>query len=702
MPAKTSFAVSRGAVFLAGGLLVLAVLVAYGKSLSSPFIFDDYPAIMDNPTIRHLGSAWSPPHNGSAVASRPLINFSLAVNYALGGFDVRGYRAMNLAIHMLAALTLFGIVRRTFRQPLLRDRFAEEAMPLAFIVALLWAVHPLQTESVTCVVQRTESLMGLFYLLTFYCFIRGAEDRYQASGIRHQGKEFKTQNPEVIGPLPSCLWPLASVFFCFFGMASKEVMVSAPLMVLLYDRTFIAGTFREALKRRGRWYAGLACTWLLLGYLVAGGGGNRGEAAGFGLGVTPWTYALTQCQAIIHYLKLSVWPHPLILDYGVKVVPHLVDVLPKALMVVLLVLATILGVWRRPALGFFWAWFFVILAPSSSVVPLVMQTEAEHRMYLPLASIVVLAVVGLYVLVGRRALYAGVGLAVLLTWLTLRRNEDYRSALLIWTDTVDKQPDNARAHNNLGYELYKLGRLTEAIGHYHEALRLEPNDASEHYNLATALFQTGQPSEAIQEFGQALQLGFDDAGLRNNFGLALVQLGRIEEAMEQYEAALRLDANNAAVHNNLGNVLLQMGRGPEASQQFEAALRIDPHYAEAYINLGTVSAQNGQMDKAVQCFREAVRLKPDYADAHFNLGIILFHLGQVDEAIGQYQAVLRLKPDDIQAHSYLGEALAKTGRIPEAIRQFGEVLRLKPGETDTLEVLQKLRAIESTSTSISR
>jgi tetratricopeptide (TPR) repeat protein len=714
---------SHGAVFLAACLLILAVLAAYGNSLSRPFIFDDYPAIMDNPTIRHLGSAWSPPHNGNAVDSRPLLNFSLAVNYTLGGLDVRGYHALNLAIHIFAALALFGIVRRT----LLRQRLSEcgrgvltprlaqmrgedtpptTAISLALVVAVLWAVHPLQTESVTCVVQRSESLMGLFYLLTLYCFVRGTERRCQVSGARYHENESEPRHtiPDSGQLSPdSCIltpgsWLVASLFFCLIGMATKEVMVSAPLMVLLYDRTFVAGTFREAWRQRWKLYLSLACTWLLLGYLVAAAGGSRGQAAGFGLGVTPWTYALTQCQAVIHYLKLSVWPHPLILDYGIKVVRHLIDVLPQALLLVLLVVATILGLWRGSALGFVGAWFFAILAPSSSVVPLVQQTAAEHRMYLPLASVIVLVVMGLYAVIGRRAWLVSVGLAVLLIGLTVRRNEDYRSALSIWTDTVAKQPDNARAHNDLGYELYKSGRLEESIAHYLEALRLEPNDASSHFNLATALLQEGQLPEAIQEFRQALQLGLDDVRVHNNFGLALVQQGRTADAIEQYEAALRLDSGSAEVRNNLGDALLQMGRLPEAGRQFEAALQIDPNSAETYNNLGTVSVRNGQMDKAVQYFREAVRLKPDYADAHYNLGAVLLHSGQMEEAIGQFEKTLQLKPDDIETHSGLGEALAKTGRLPEAIRQFEEVLRLKPGDAETMEILEKLRAIEATST----
>jgi hypothetical protein len=170
--------------------------------------------------------------------------------------------------------------------------FGRDALPLALAVALLWTLHPLQTEAVTYVIQRVESLMGLCYLLTLYCLIRSVDS-----------------------PRPA-LWQGCMVTACLLGMATKEVMATAPLLGLLYDRTFLAGSFREAWQRRRWWYVGLAATWLPLACLVAGTGGNRGGTSGFNVGVAPWAYWLTQFQAVAHYLKLSVWPHPLVFEYG--------------------------------------------------------------------------------------------------------------------------------------------------------------------------------------------------------------------------------------------------------------------------------------------------------------------------------------------------------------------------------------------------
>ena len=211
------------ASFVAVAVIVAAIAGVYWNSLSAPFLFDDTLAIEQNNSIRQLwplSHVFSPPSDGSGVTGRPIVNLSLALNYAWSGLNVTSYHVVNLVIHALAAAALFGLVRRSLLRPALRGRFtADAAWWIATAVALLWALHPLQTETVTCVVQRTEALVALFYLLTLYLFVRGVE----ASEPR--------------------AWHAAALVACMLGMASKEVMASAPLVVLLFDRTFFAGSF---------------------------------------------------------------------------------------------------------------------------------------------------------------------------------------------------------------------------------------------------------------------------------------------------------------------------------------------------------------------------------------------------------------------------------------------------------------------------
>jgi tetratricopeptide (TPR) repeat protein len=671
---------------------VLAALATFSNSLSAPFMFDDVASIQNNPTIRQLGTAWSPPPGGTGASGRPLVNFSLAVNYALGGTDVRGYHALNLAIHILAGLTLFGLVRRTVilsgptrtigdggrgrRTPPQLGTAAygdavlqPDATLLAFTVALLWIVHPLQTETVTCVIQRTESIVGLCYLLTLYCFVRAVD-----SG-----------RPR--------FWYVATVTACATGMVSKEVMVSAPLMVLLYDRTFVAGSFRGAWQRRWPFYLGLAGTWILLGFLM-GGALQRGHAVGFGLGVSPWDYALTQCRAIGLYLKLSAWPHPLVVDYGTALVRNPMDVLLRGLLVVVLVGGTMLALWRRPVLGFAGAWFFAILAPSSSIVPLASQTIAEHRMYLPLAALITLAVLGGLLVVGRRGVIVFLALAAGLGWIARKRNQAYRSELSLWSDTVASCPGNVRARNNLGNALYTAGEIPAALRQYEEALRLQPESPESHLNLANSLVQLNRPAEAIGHCEAVLRLDPDSADAHFNLGNALARLGRMPEAIDHYRAALRTQPTDTDVHAALGAAFLKARQVEDAIREYAAALRLQPHQPEIHYGLATALMDNSDTMGAAREFAEAVRLNPAYVEAHFALGNILAGAGQIAAAIDEYKQVLLHAPDHVMARNNLGNALLVAGRVDEAIIEYQEVLRVHPDDASVRENLEEARALQ--------
>jgi tetratricopeptide (TPR) repeat protein len=628
-------------------LVVLAGLLAYHNCFTGPFIFDDRQSIPENPTIRHLWPIWqalSPPHNGGlTVEGRPLVNFSLAINYALGGTDVRGYHALNLAIHILAGLTLLGVVRRTLLQPGLRERFGAAANGLALATAVLWTVHPLQTESVTYIVQRAESIMGLFYLATLYFFIRG-----------------------VLSARPR-LWYGLCVAACALGMASKEVMASAPLMVMLYDRTFVSGSLREAWRRRGPLYLALASTWIVLGCLLLFARSVTNDMAN---AIVWWRYLLTEPGVILHYLRLSLWPHPLCFDYYGPIVKTWMSILPPALVIAILLGASACAWSANSVWGFVSAWFFLILAPTSSFLP----TDSpmyEHRMYLSLAAIVATATVGGFEL-GRNLLgrqqqtrkmlqCAGAGALVLvLTILTIQRNQDYRSELTIWGDTVAKRPNNPRAQNNLGLAVWQTGKVQEAIGHYEQAIRIRPDYADAHYNL----------------------------------GNALLQAGRLQDAISHYEQAVRIRPDYADAHYNLGVALKDQGKAPEAMAHYEQALRINPDYAEAHCNLGVALQQVGQVPEAVEHYEQALRLKPDLAEAHYNLGSILYLEGRVPEAIVHFEQALRIKPTYAEAHNNLGAALIQVGRVQEAIPHFEQALRIKPDYAEAKDNLARARAVQ--------
>ncbi len=554
--------------WLAPLALVAAIVLAYANSLTAPFLFDDRGAVLTNPTIRSLASLaiFTPPADGSTTTGRPLVNFSYALNYAISGENVRSYHALNLAIHACSALALLGLLRRTFASLQLKIHPFNRAAA-AFAAASLWALHPLQTETVVCIAQRTESLCGLLYLLTLYAFARATirSEREARSAPR--------------------TWLVLSVLACLLGMAAKEVMVTAPLLVLLYDRTFVAGTFAAALRLRRGYYVALAATWLLLAFLVAQSGGARGTAAGFGLGVTSWSYLLKQCEALVLYLRLSLWPHPLVLDYGTAVTTSLAAVWWQGLVVLALLAATFWALVRKPVLGFAGAWFFLILAPSSSIVPLVTQTMAEHRMYLPLAALVTVACLVLIRWTGKGAswilapfvLVAGVAAAV--------RNHDYRDAIALWTDNAVHAPAHARGFTHLGAALVAANRPAEALPPLDRALTLNPTDYSAQRNRALALLALGRAPEAALIFAALPAREPGEAAEYFDLGNAFAREGKFPEAAAAYTRTVTLDPTHFAARANLGNALLASGRAAEAIVAYGAALRLRPGDARLLENL---------------------------------------------------------------------------------------------------------------------
>jgi Flp pilus assembly protein TadD len=339
-----------------------------------------------------------------------------------------------------------------------------------------------------------------------------------------------------------------------------------------------------------------------------------------------------------------------VFDRGTGVIHTAMEALPYASVLVVVLAALAVALWRWPAMGFSGAWFFVILAPTSSVVPLAFQPMAESRMYLSLVAVIALGVLGLYRWIGRRSAIVFVAAAVGLGWLTIQRNNDYRSEQAIWKDTVEKCPGNVRAHYDYGKILEKMpGHTDEAISQYQAVLQLQPNHfaVDAHEILGTLLRQEGNNSAAIAQFNAALQIDPNYAEAHNNLGMSLKQAGDIYAAIAEYQTALRLKPDFAEAHNNLGSALSNIpGRLPDEIVEFEAALKIDPDFAVAHNNLANVLAQQGRYAAACEQYNEALRLNPGYLQADENLAIILARMGRLNDAIIQFEAALKIKPGD--------------------------------------------------------
>ncbi len=643
---------------------MLAGLLVYLNGMDGVLLLDDIRNIEEDQRIRQL---W--PLSDLLTTRRPVWKLSLAVNYAFGQTSVRGYHAVNIAIHLLATAVLFGLVRRTLlRQPAGYLSQPATASWLAFATALLWVVHPLNTQSVTYITQRSESMTGLFYLLTMYCVLRGTE-----SGRRR-------------------VWYVAAVASCALGMGSKAVMVTAPLLVLLYDRVFLAGSLGEILRKRWGLYIGLAATWLaLIGTGVVRGvlfpGPDRAGTVGFSLqGMTAMEYALTQPGVILHYLRLSLWPHPLCLDYTWAVATSGTAVVVPLVIVAALIGLTLVAIrGPRQKLGFLAAAFLLILAPTSSVVP-IKDLAFEHRMYLPLAALITLVVICCYsgahhLLRTRRGLVLGgllVAITLALGTTTVRRNRDYRSRETMWANVVDQRPQNARARVNLGLALKKKGDLDGAARSYRHALEINPNHSRAHRNLGLVLRDQGHLEEAIAEFESALRLDPDYTEAQLNLAEALRIRGEPDQAITQYTEALKQNPDSAQAHNGLGNALYRQKKTAEAIHHYREAIRVRPDYSEAHTNLGLALKRQGDLTGAVESYRTAIRHRPDFHKAHRHLGAALHALGQSDLAIAHYNTALSIDPGYAEGHNGLGIVLYERGDYTAAGEHFAEAVRHDP------------------------
>jgi Flp pilus assembly protein TadD len=581
---------------------VLVVALTYANSLAGPFVLDDQAAIVTNRDIRDLSqpSRVLLPAPESPAAGRPLANLSFAVNYAIGGLDVRGYRLVNLGLHAACALLIFGVARRTLEGtwgPELHGR----ATSIAMAAALLWAVHPLNSEVVNYLSQRTESLMAMCLLTALYSAIRA-----HTSG-----------RP---------LWEAASVAACALGMMSKESMAIAPIVIALYDRVFLFGSWREAFTKRRRVYAGLAATWLILGALIAGA--PRSSVAGFATGVAVWTNLLNQAVMITHYLRLSVWPTDLVAFYGWHLPLTLGDVLPHALLIVSLVAATGIALVRTPWLGFLGMWFFMTLAPSSSIVPIATEVGAERRMYLPLVAVVMLGVIGVWLLWtrvsrGRAALVPFVSVVVVaaaLAFTTGLRNREYSSALTLAQTIVERRPTGVSWHI-FAEALQRAERERESVPPLREAIAAGNSRAG--YALGVALFNQGQYPEAIDRLdafvkteGQHLVPRWlepptvDVVASRLLMGKAFLAQGDGDRAVQQAETVLTAYPRHVEARGLLADARYGQRRWPEAAAAYRIYLAARPQDVAALMGFGVSSIATGDFDVAIGAFERAVLIEP--------------------------------------------------------------------------------------------
>ena len=593
-----------------------------------------------------------------------------------------GYHLFNIFIHMANTALMFFVCKAGFATGKIGELLKPDGGFAAFFAAAVWGLHPLQTQAVTYITQRLESMMALCFFAAFYFALQGwRSERFQR------------------------IWHALAVFAVFLGIGAKEVIVAAPLVILVYDALFVHGNLKKALGASRVLYSGLASCLLIL-ILWTATGRTAGQAYGALDDFGPVRYLLTQPYALSHYLVNTVWPHELVLDHGsyrfnsFDYQPDATwDYLGRCLMVLLLLAAMAWQLWRRRYLGFAVFWFVAILAPTSSVLPLLAPIQ-EHRVYLPLAGLAAAFAPGAYYgmtrillrrfpglqLAGRNIyLFCMVAILLCLGAATYQRNSDYASGLRIWQDTVEKKPNNPRAHSNLSEYLAKNGDVTQAIVHARTALALRPDYVTARLNLAAAYEKNGDLERAVETLSAALAV--DDQNDRVHYHLAnlYVKTGLRRKAEDHFRKALAINPMDPGMLNNYAHLMAELGNYDIAEKTYEKAISAFPEFYMAYNNLGLLYLDRKKIDQAVFMFQKAVAIKPNYASAHHNMGYALFLKKEYRKAALLLEAAVTLNPDFAVSYFLLANCHMAAGNMEKAITTLDRLKKLDPALARQLE-----------------
>jgi len=588
--------------YLAATVVIVAGVLTYANALSTPPLFDDFATIVRNPQITDLGNlrAVLLPEMHGPLSGRPIVSLSLALNYAASGPDIRAFHATNLALHLACALLLFGIVRRTLEHSSASGAFPWRPVNTALAVALIWTLHPLNSEVVNYTTQRSESLMAACYLLAVY----GAARSLERGASRH--------------------WAGVTLAAVVIGVGCKETIATAPIVIALYDRAFAFDSFAAAWRSRWRVYAGLATTWVLLGTLVAVNG--QSFSAGFSSAhVSALDYFLNQPQMLTQYLWLTVWPQSLVLYYGWPRALALADVWPYVAFITALFVLTLLALRHRPRIGVLGAAAFLTLGPTSSFIPIATEVGAERRMYLALAALLVLAVTGVAWLIRRwprlpqsAAVVLLVGISVALALRTVARNREYASALTMAQTVLDRWP-SPNAHYLVGVELAAAGRRDEAITHLQVA---SPGYPAALYYLGQELFKAGRFNESVTALRAFVVAEPEVAAVRSARILtarALEATGRPAEAITALTALLTGSQGDADVHALLANLFAGQQAFDRAVPHYREYLKAQPRDGDGWTGLGIALISQGRQAEAIDAFRRAVDAQPGDEQFRANL-----------------------------------------------------------------------------------
>jgi tetratricopeptide (TPR) repeat protein len=548
--------------------LVFFTTILYGNTLHSPFALDDYHNILANKPIRITEISYAKLKEvgqKSLLVNRPVANISLALNYYFHQYNVKGYHLFNIAVHILTGILLYIFVRKTLL--LLQNKSRNEAKWIAFIASLLWLVHPLQTQSVTYIIQRMNSLAALFYLLSFVLYIMARTTP---------------------GAMKKFILAICSVSAGLLAIGSKENAVILPAFILLYEWYFFQNL---QFKFKKHHYLIIA---VLLTFSIGAAffylGNNPFESIIIGYGGRDFTLQerlLTQLRVVVFYISLIFLPYPsrMTLEHDFLISNSLFTPLTtftSLIFIGILCYSVLLLAKKERLLSFCILWFLGNLLIESTIIPL--EIIFEHRTYLPSMLIILLGILVIHRMI--MSLRTKVILVCLVTlfftsW-TYARNSIWQDELSLWADIAQKAPNKSRAQMNLGIILSKENRMDESLVYLKRAVQLDPNYDLAHYSLGDALMKQNKFIQASEAYAKGLQLKPDNPLTRFNLAKALAASGKHANALFHYRLVAGKDPFiNHQIYYHMGNSLYQLKRYDEALISYNKALRTKSDFYEA-------------------------------------------------------------------------------------------------------------------------
>jgi protein O-mannosyl-transferase len=629
--------------------LTLGTLV-YSNTFFATFHFDDELFIVNNfaiRDIRNLGAIWN------FFPTRFISFLTFSLNYHFHGLNVFGYHLVNLAIHLCSALLVWRFVRLIFSTPAMKaDALSRYAGPISLFAGLIFLCHPLQTESVTYLYQRSKCLAGCLYLLSLCLYFK--------SRLSSETRLY----------VFSFLAGLASVF-------TKEVSATLPFAVILSEVFFFKTSRRLPWKRILPFFLLLVIMPAALFFAKPGIVGQMLQPK------VDMAYFLTQPRVYITYLRLLVFPFNQNLDYNYPLTQSLLEpsaIASIALLAGLIYCAALL--YRRYRLiSFGICWVILNMIPDS-LVP-TNDVISESRLYLSLAGFSLALAAGVYYLSPQKRIkFVNLLLALLVaiySFLTYNRNKVWQNDVTLWNDASRKAPAKERSYDNRGNAYLNQGDLDRAISEYDKAIEINPGSFLAYNNRAGAYLKKGDQAKALSDYGKAIELGPTFPEAYYSRGTLYLNRGDLAEALSDFSRAIAINPRYAEAYYNRGTLYLKRGDLAEALSDLNRAIEINPVYAEAYNNRGTVHARQGNIDAAIADYGKAIAGNRRFAEAYNNRGNANMYAGNFKQAISDYDKAIAINPGYLNAYFNRGLAYGNLGKMDEAVSDYNRAIEINPG-----------------------